>query len=891
MSSSDKLYPPFIEGKLPACAGTVIKIPITMNRSVSQSDVGGMRLMIKTVQTNVLKATLVGALSYENGRYYATFDLTNADVITSIVFTPTLGQYYKFQVAYVNKNGVVGYYSSIGIAKYTSQPNIYIQDLRGNLYGGYEYVGIYSQRNSTTTTTNQSGESNEVTIYRDSTEKIYSYCFEITDSNENLIATSGVQLHNSAIDVSSSETRDTWTLNMDLEKNKIFYISYKVTSINGLEKFVRYPIIQQDSIDADLPVSLIAKLNEEDACISLYFYPSNNENDRESNVVINGNFLLSRASSIDNFKSWQEIYRFSYANVSFLNKSSILLWEDFTVQQGEEYIYALQVYNNENLYSNKILNVNNVQDMIETPIYVDFEDSYLYDGEKQLKIRFNPKVSSFKSTVMESKVNTIGSQYPFVFRGSKVDYKEFPISGLISLIGDESERFFKGIQATHENPKRLSTPSSHNPHALDTNLTAHNIKRERQFKLEVLNWLNNGQPKIFKSPTEGNYIVRLMNVTLTPNDTLGRMLHTFSCQACEIEEYTFDNLISLGIIKLPDGNTTRLKVGQVSLDNMVTCNEELMKRYYPHFHLQENNTIATPAIWQAKIYDASPGTIFELNFADNSEVASIEIGTTGVYEVQIVDRPLSSIALKSGGWNGAKLTFSYYEDSPVDAFNQIKRIDLTDEIRQFIGTGLQYNIIDYHQLGDIRRELGQFHFIRVVKRDIVTVWTSNGKYYLDEWLRDEILDKDWNATAIYYVTNERRYLDGHKNKPMQAAPTYEFQLNPKNANDYIDFGGRMDTTEGDYWGDTAGRFDALRGIEKVTDLRAGTGLIIDVSYRVRIKEYGVETSDATVQASKLNWENSVRNFKTGGSTLATINTNYSNFLHDLSVALQNQRRT
>jgi hypothetical protein len=45
--------------------------------------------------------------------------------------------------------------------------------------------------------------------------------------------------------------------------------------------------------------------------------------------------------------------------------------------------------------------------------------------------------------------------------------------------------------------------------------------------LEVLEWLNNGEAKIFRSPTEGNYIVRLMNVSLTPNDTLGRMLHTF----------------------------------------------------------------------------------------------------------------------------------------------------------------------------------------------------------------------------------------------------------------------------------------------------------------------------------------------------------------------------
>jgi hypothetical protein len=33
-----------------------------------------------------------------------------------------------------------------------------------------------------------------------------------------------------------------------------------------------------------------------------------------------------------------------------------------------------------------------------------------------------------------------------------------------------------------------------------------------------MDWLNNGEVKYFKSPTEGSYLVRLMNVSLTPND-------------------------------------------------------------------------------------------------------------------------------------------------------------------------------------------------------------------------------------------------------------------------------------------------------------------------------------------------------------------------------------
>ena len=43
-----------------------------------------------------------------------------------------------------------------------------------------------------------------------------------------------------------------------------------------------------------------------------------------------------------------------------------------------------------------------------------------------------------------------------------------------------------------------------------------NILLEREFKLEVLAWLNDGHPKLFKSPYEGNYIVRLMKNQLTP---------------------------------------------------------------------------------------------------------------------------------------------------------------------------------------------------------------------------------------------------------------------------------------------------------------------------------------------------------------------------------------
>jgi hypothetical protein len=79
-------------------------------------------------------------------------------------------------------------------------------------------------------------------------------------------------------------------------------------------------------------------------------------------------------------------------------------------------------------------------------------------------------------------------------------------------------------------------------------LTADNFRREREFKHAALEWLTNGKPKLFRSPGEGSFIVRLMNTSLTPNDTLGRMIHSFSCTAYEVDDFTFGNLRKYGIL-------------------------------------------------------------------------------------------------------------------------------------------------------------------------------------------------------------------------------------------------------------------------------------------------------------------------------------------------------
>jgi hypothetical protein len=91
------------------------------------------------------------------------------------------------------------------------------------------------------------------------------------------------------------------------------------------------------------------------------------------------------------------------------------------------------------------------------------------------------------------------------------------------------------------------------------------MRLERDFKIEVLNWLTNGEPKMFRSPTEGNYIVRLMNTSLSPNETLGRMLHTFSSTAYEIDDFTFANLRKYGIMTEEITETGGLEFNTINL--------------------------------------------------------------------------------------------------------------------------------------------------------------------------------------------------------------------------------------------------------------------------------------------------------------------------------------
>jgi hypothetical protein len=251
-------------------------------------------------------------------------------------------------------------------------------------------------------------------------------------------------------------------------------------------------------------------------------------------------------------------------------------------------------------------------------VFADFEDSFLYDGERQLKIRFNPKIGNIKTNLQESKVDTLGHKYPFFFRNSEINYKEFTISGLLSFLGDDNFFFINKDELKLDNELHR-----HDTNSIDELIdpVSNNIANERAFKLKVLNWLNNGKPKLFRSPHEGNFIVRLMKVTLNPENKLGRLLHSFNCTAYEIDECNYTNLQKYDFLTITHN---------VDLQYLSWKTIHFKKDNNGYLSYPINTVLNDKPTNQVKFIDMRPGQMIKLVF-ENGKTEIIVIGPTGSY--------------------------------------------------------------------------------------------------------------------------------------------------------------------------------------------------------------------------------------------------------------------
>ena len=960
--STTKLYPPYVDAAVPAQlvpdestseTTVTLTIPFQLNKAVSWADLkskNNIALILKTVSTGKV------LLDCYKGNVLTHYEPTGTPAaefeIPKDTFNPIAGQFYKAQIAFVDSDDTIGYFSDVTIVKFTAIPVVGIADLvNGTNAAQYVYTGTFSTT--------------------DVTEKVYSYEFNIYDCETGLLHdTSGVIIHNSSTDVERGKSFDTWTSYKTLINERQYSICYKITTINGLVmETPAYGIMAVETLDlVSRNTEFIATLHSDDAYIHVHIMPK----DIDANIkAITGNFILVRASSEDGFGSWNEIYRFTLIN----NYPLMTLWKDFTVQQGYSYKYAVQAYNSKGVYSNRLeckyyasefdernddinrqnwnaeakdpientnLNWNYLQEIDGSPtqsgLPVDFEDAFLYDGKRQLRIRYNPKISSFKSTVLETKMDTIGGKYPFIFRNGNVEYKEFPISGLITMISDENALF---MEYSKDNPKARQY-STHPPYDNDnadwwvsrtgmteyevrktqekelsgspTALTASNFRKEREFKMEVLDWLTDGQPKLFRSPSEGNFIVRLMNTSLTPNDQLGRLLHTFQCTAYEIAACNYENLEKYKFIHALDTSYQELKF------KMLDCNNTFAD-------INNRQIIIEGGAYYFAVIDQWSYWALRITYANGTSQV-IDVGnSTGQYlfdREALKNNPIVSVTYQEGAPDvGSKILYGYYDTSDI-AFSLIASVTRETIVDQIIGHPQTSYRIDSFKINYVptilngigyrdlttdlqkiygedeipRCTLGKFYYLKAEPREITSVYKKENKYYETSKCDYEV--RQWDDTYIYKVFEEsdgtweptNQYSGRPSNNILLPEPSYLIKLNAKPNNgidpaqeEFVDL-----SLKGGSGGNapiTTGRYELYFDLDKVESLYIGSGVVCEICYNLNTIHYEAEDN---IQYSELvdrynTWQNQQRQYK------SMLKAGYSRFSADVERARINMEQS
>ena len=808
-----KLYPPSIAGALPSFYTngmtnlTTVVIPFSLNKVVSASQVAYCVLRLKRTDNDAIVTTM--PIPCDAGKWKAQYVTTlqlefNLDEDT--VKRLHVGSAYKAQIAYVDIDAQeTGYYSSVGIIKYTSEPVVTLAGFNTAKVNAVSaaYVGLY--KNS------------------DISEKVYQYKFTLCNFGGQELETSGWKVHNAYNDTDPTSSIDEYIFSYYIGVGNTYTVQYSVKTGSGLEvNSIRYLVAQETTIATTLRGNFSAKADYENGCAHLYLTSYSNESEA---VAETGSFLITRRSSKDNFTSQIQLYNFTLINETPNGE----IFVDYTVEHGITYIYGIQQWNNENIHSNRI----------ETePVKIFFEDAFLYDGKRQLRIRFNAKVSSFKTVISETKKNTLGSKYPYFFRNGYIAYKEFPINGLISYMMDNDEHFIKREDLGYKG-------------YIDSfNATDDNIAFERRFKLEVLDWLNNGQIKLFKSPQEGNYIVRLTNVSLTPNDVLGRMLHTFQCTADEVADFMDSSLVEFGLVDLTNQQLKRMRYKTVVFSEFVE--DKMYDVQLNGTKLRNSTTIEEIAnmdltdaesLYHVKISDAYPGTYILIGDTE------IMIGATGQYEM-LFDAPVFGLKLKNPSRNmPGQVTYGTMT-SVTSYFDLVQNIDIIDiPVHQEFGP--KADILA--QFNNIKHEISTIYFLRFAKRDVVevdndTVWRN---------LIDGVIESSpYNLYHYQGVYHMRPYpfVLGQEGKWLEVP--YDTTITYRTHNEDT---GEFEETILDVY--EREQIMVRQEVELPDTIDIGAGAYAEISMRQKVLTYGIELTDPTLVRLRDSYLNTLVEYK------------------------------
>lgn len=153
-----------------------------------------------------------------------------------------------------------------------------------------------------------------------------------------------------------------------------------------------------------------------------------------------------------------------------------------------------------------------------------------------------------------------------------------------------------------------------------------------------------------------------MNVSLSPEDKLGRLIHSFSATGYEVANYNVDNLSKYGLISCPFEGYQLETTSKVETITLYKADELLSNGFY--------------SISKIFIEGAMPGDKFEI------DGAIITIGETGNYTAEADIKTIKQLATNSGLGYITIYGEVLIEETPLSDFT--KAIGIQTEL--YIGT-------------------------------------------------------------------------------------------------------------------------------------------------------------------------------------------------------------
>lgn len=288
--------------------------------------------------------------------------------------------------------------------------------------------------------------------------------------------------------------------------------SYNVTISHSSSSWAEQSVVQE-----------MTSVNNVLGKINISFFPF----DENTTIPAGAQFVVRRGSDGDNFTIWDEVY--NYTLPAAITGQDNVSFDDYTVESGVLYKYEIN-------YIDHTTSTPVYYSIVEGPAMTIFDHAFLTGEGTQLCVKFNPNIGGFQINVGDGKVTPVGSQYPYISRNGDMYYRSFSLSGTIAYEMDE-QHMFASRSSIYGDWIQVygSYFVNHYMNQQNDRVT------QRKFREIVMRYLYDDVPKLFRSTPEGNILVRLTDITLTPNTQLGRMIYDFSCTATEIGEPSIEN--------------------------------------------------------------------------------------------------------------------------------------------------------------------------------------------------------------------------------------------------------------------------------------------------------------------------------------------------------------